>query len=75
MDAASAAMTTFGAALLLVSWVLMLITAWREDYAWGLFATLLPPLAYLYGLSRLDKAGQSIGVAMLGLLLLGLGLG
>jgi len=75
MDAASAAMTTFGAALLLVSWVLMLITAWREDYAWGLFATLLPPLAYLYGLFRLDKAGQSIGVAVLGLLLLGLGLG
>ncbi|MEQ8264792.1 hypothetical protein [Pseudohaliea sp.] len=75
MDAASAAMTTFGAALLLVSWVLMLITAWREDYAWGLFATLLPPLAYLYGLFRLDKAGQSIGLAVLGLLLLGLGLG
>jgi len=75
MDAASAALTTFGAALLLVSWVLMLITAWREDYAWGLFATLLPPLAYLYGLFRLDKAGQSIGVAVLGLLLLGLGLG
>lgn len=75
MDAASAAMTTFGAALLLVSWVLMLITAWREDFAWGLFATLLPPLAYLYGLFRLDKAGQSIGVAVLGLLLLGLGLG
>ncbi|MHA7814835.1 MAG: hypothetical protein ACX93N_00015 [Pseudohaliea sp.] len=75
MDAASAAMTTFGAALLLVSWVLMLITAWREDYAWGLFATLLPPLAYLYGVFRLDKAGQSVGVAVLGLLLLGLGLG
>ncbi|HBO12815.1 MAG TPA: hypothetical protein DD491_08535 [Halieaceae bacterium] len=75
MDAASAAMTTFGAALLLVSWVLMLITAWREDYAWGLFATLLPPLAYLYGLFRLDKAGQSVGIAVLGLLLLGLGLG
>jgi len=75
MDAASAALTTFGAALLLVSWVLMLITAWREDYAWGLFATLLPPLAYLYGLFRLDKAGQSIGVAVLGLVLLGLGLG
>ena len=75
MDAASAAMMTFGAALLLVSWVLMLITAWREDYAWGLFATLLPPLAYLYGLFRLDKAGQSVGVAVLGLLLLGLALG
>jgi len=75
MDAASAAMTTFGAAILLVSWVLMLITAWREDYAWGLFATLLPPLAYLYGLFRLDKAGQSIGVAVVGLVLLALGLG
>ncbi|HKK22753.1 MAG TPA: hypothetical protein VJ947_03625 [Pseudohaliea sp.] len=74
MDAASAALTTFGAAILLVSWVLMLITAWREDYAWGLFATLLPPLAYLYGLFHLDKAGQSIGVAVVGLVCLGLGL-
>ena len=66
MDAASAAMTTFGMAALLLSWVLLLITSWKEDYAWGLCATLLPPLAYLYGLFRLDKAGQAILVALVG---------
>lgn len=70
MDSASAAMLTFGLAALLVSWVLMLITAWREDFAWGLVATLLPPLAYLYGLFRLDKAGQSLLIAGTGLLLI-----
>ena len=74
MDSASAALMTFGSATLLVSWVLLLITAWREDFAWGLCATLLPPLAYLYGLFRLDKAGQSLGVAAVGLVLLFLGL-
>jgi hypothetical protein len=66
-------MLTFGFAALLVSWVLLLVAAWREDYAWGLFATLLPPLAYLYGLFRLDKAGQSLLVAAVGLFLVWLG--
>lgn len=70
MDSASAALLTFGLAALLVSWVLMLITAWREDYAWGLVATLLPPLAYLYGLFRLDKAGSSVAMAAAGLLMI-----
>lgn len=72
MDAGSAAMMTFGFAALLVSWVLLLITSWREDYAWGLFALLLPPLAYLYGLFRLDKAGQALLVAAAGCVLIAL---
>jgi uncharacterized membrane protein YhhN len=57
---------TFGIAILLVSWILLLITAWRDDYAWGLFATLLPPVAYIYGLFRLEKAGQPLLVAAVG---------
>ena len=71
MDAGSAALLTFGLATLLVSWILLLIVAWQEDYAWGLFALLLPPLAYLYGLFRLDKAGQSLLVAAAGLIMIG----
>lgn len=70
MDSGSAALLTFGLATLLVSWILLLIVASKEDYAWGLCALLLPPLAYLYGLFRLDKAGESLALAGLGLILL-----
>jgi hypothetical protein len=70
MEASSAVLMTFGLATLLVSWILLLIAAWEDDYAWGIFAVLLPPLAYIYGLFRLDKAGQAILVAAVGWLLL-----
>ncbi|MEE4110286.1 MAG: hypothetical protein V2I24_13110 [Halieaceae bacterium] len=66
MEPTSAMLLTFGIAILLVSWILLLITAWRDDYAWGLFATLLPPVAYIYGLFRLEKAGQPLLVAAVG---------
>lgn len=72
MEATSAALMTFGFATLLVSWILMLIVSWKEDYAWGLCATLLPPLAYFYGLFRLDKAGQALLVALIGCVLIAL---
>lgn len=73
MDAITASMSTFGVAALLVSWVLLLIVSWREDYAWGLCTLLLPPLSYLYALARLDKAGQALLVAAVGLILIWLG--
>ena len=73
MDAITASMSTFGVAALLVSWVLLLIVSWQEDYAWGLCTLLLPPLSYLYALARLDKAGQALLVAAIGLILLWLG--
>ena len=75
MDAGTATLMTFGAAALLVSWVLLLIVSWKEDYAWGLCTLFLPPLSYLYGLSRLDKAGQPILVAVAGWILIWLGWG
>ena len=70
MDATSATLMTFGLATLLTSWVLLLIVSWKEDYAWGLFTLLLPPLSYFYALFRLDKAGQALLVAIVGWLLL-----
>ena len=70
MEPTSALMLTFGLATLLVSWVLLLIAAWQEDYAWGIFAVLFPPVAYIYGLFRLDKAGQSLFVALIGWVLI-----
>jgi hypothetical protein len=70
MEPTSAVLMTYGLATLLVSWILLLIAAFKEDYAWGIFAVLLPPLAYVYGLFRLDKAGQSLLVAAAGLFML-----
>lgn len=66
MDATTAPMLTFGVATLLASWVLLLITSWKEDYAWGLCTLLLPPLSYLYALGRLDKAGEALLLAAAG---------
>lgn len=73
MDATSASMFTFGLAALLASWVLLLITSWKDDYAWGLCTLLLPPLSYLYALLRLDKAGEALLLAALGCVLIWLG--
>ena len=73
MDAATATMYTYGAATLLMSWVILLIVSWKEDYAWGLCTLFLPPLSYLYALSRLDKAGEALLVALIGWVLIWLG--
>ena len=70
MEPISAFMMTLGLATLLVSWILLLIAAWSDDYAWGIFAVLLPPVAYFYGFFRLEKAGQSLLVALVGWILL-----
>ena len=72
MEATSASLLTFGLATLFLSWVLLLIQSWKEDYAWGLCTLILPPFAYLYALFRLDKAGQSVLLAVAGLVMSGL---
>ena len=66
MEATNALLLTFGAAALLGSWILLLIESSREDFAWGLCSLLLPPLSYLYGMFRLDKAGEAIAMAVVG---------
>lgn len=70
MEAAQATMMTFGAVLLLASWVVLLIASWAEDFTWGLCTLFLPPLSYLYGISRLDKAGEAIMLAVAGWVLI-----
>lgn len=69
MEATSATLFTFGLAILLLSWILLLIQSWKNDYVWGLCTLILPPFAYLYGLFRLDKASQPILLALIGLFL------
>lgn len=66
MEAGSAVLLTLGSATLVISWILLLITSWKEDYTWGLCTVFLPPLSYLYALSRLDKAGEALLVAVIG---------
>jgi len=70
MEATTATLYTFGAAALLASWVVLMITAWKEDYTWGLCTLFLPPLSYLYALSRWDKAGDAIWLAIGGWVLI-----
>jgi len=70
MEPTSAVLMTFGLATLLVSWILLLIAAWSDDYAWGIFAVLLPPIAYLWAFFRLEKGGQSLLVAAVGWIML-----
>jgi hypothetical protein len=58
-----------GIVALILSWLLLLIYSSREDFTWGLFTVLLPPLAYLYGLFRWDKAKEPILLAVVGCVL------
>ena len=73
MEASSSFLMTLGAASLLISWILLLITSWQEEYAWGMVSLLLPPLGYGYALFRLDRAGASLSCALLGWILIWLG--
>ncbi|WP_372799631.1 hypothetical protein [Litorivivens sp.] len=70
MEPYSALFLTIGAALLLLSWVQLLITSSNEDYTWALCTLILPPVSYLYGLFRLDKAMDAIATAALGWVLI-----
>ena len=74
MEAYSAYLILLGVSSLLVSWGLLLITAWKEDYAWGMFSLLLPPVGYGYALFRLDAAKETLLLAAIGWLLVILGL-
>jgi hypothetical protein len=70
MEAATASMLTFGVVALFASWVVLLITSWKEDFTWGLCTLFLPPLSYLYALARLDKAGEALVLAIIGWVLI-----
>ena len=74
MEAYNAYFMFLGVSCLLVSWALLLITAWKEDYAWGMFSLLLPPIGYGYAFFRLNEAKETLILAGLGWLLIILGL-
>ena len=64
-----------GIVALILSWLLLLIYSSREDFAWGLFTVLVPPLSYLYGLFRWDKAKDPILLAVVGCVLVWIAVG
>ncbi len=66
MDPVSASLQTFGAILLVGSWLLMLKESFDADYTWGLTTLFLPPLSYFYGLFAWDKAKEAILMSVLG---------
>jgi len=66
MEPISAALVTFGLAILLVSWIMLIIASFNEDFTWGLSAVFVPPFAYFYGLFQWQKAKEAILFAALG---------
>lgn len=74
MEPYAALFITVGVALLLLSWLLLMIVSANEDFSWGLCSLLLPPLSYLYALARLDKTRDAITLAVVGWLLIWLSL-
>lgn len=74
MDPFSATLVTFGASLLLVSWIQLLFTSFRKDYAWGLTSVFAPPLSYFYCLFNLKESKDVLALSGIGLALLILGL-
>lgn len=69
-DSLPALLTFFGAALMLVSWVYMIIISFKDDYAWGFMTVFIPPLGYLYGFAALGKAWEAEALGILGIVLI-----
>ena len=74
MSSLSPLLLTFGVVALAVSWVQLLITSSREDFTWGLCTFFMPPLSYGYSLVRLDITKDSLILAVIGCVLIFLGL-
>ena len=74
MDPFSATLTTFGATLLIVSWIQLLFTSFRKDYAWGLTSVFVPPLSYVYCLFNVKESKDILSLSAIGLVLLVMGL-
>ncbi len=66
MEPFSAALVTFGIAILLASWIMLIVDSFNQDYTWGLCSIFLPPLAYFYALCNWSKAAGSLTFAVIG---------
>lgn len=66
MEPIASVVVFLGAALLLVSWIYMIIISFKTDYAWGFMSIFMPPLSYLYGLFNLGKTWEVMALAFIG---------
>lgn len=69
MEPVSAALLTFGLAIIVISWGILLVASFKEDFTWGLCTVFLPPLAYFYGFFNWAKASDAILFGVLGWIL------
>ncbi len=70
MEPLSAIFTVFGIVFLTISWLLLLQVSFETDFNWGLATLFVPPLSYFYGLFAWEKAKESVGLAVLGWVLI-----
>ena len=73
MEASSSFLIPLGSVSLVVSWVLLLIVSFKEEYTWGMCSLLFPPLGFGYAFLRLDKASSVIAFAAAGWIMIWLG--
>ena len=66
MEPITSVLIFLGAALLVTSWVYMIIISFKTDYAWGFMSVFMPPLSYLYGLFNLGKTWEVMALACIG---------
>lgn len=70
MDPFSATAMTFGVVLLIISWVYLMIIAFKTDYTWGLVTVFLPVLSYIYAFFDWQKTQSVIWSAVIGWVLI-----
>ena len=73
MEASSSFLITLGSVSLVVSWVLLLIVSWKEEYVWVMCSLLFPPVGFGYAFFRLDKASAVIAFGVAGWIMIWLG--
>ena len=60
--------TLVGLALILVSWVWLVIVAWRQRPGWGLAILLFPPAGLLFAIGHLETARGPFILGLVGLI-------
>lgn len=71
MDPISATLLTFGAILIIASWIQLLFISFKVDYSWGLSSLFVPPLSYLYCCFHIKSTQSVLVLAGLGSAMLG----
>lgn len=70
MEPFSATAMTFGVCLLVISWIYLIIIAFKADFNWGLVTVFLPVLSYIYAFFDFKKTQGVLLFAGLGWLLI-----